>query len=325
MIKNSLLPVLIVIIALFLFPHFAPQSSETTVISYYYIWYRSDSDWTDKVTQTPLLNYYNSENPDIIQDHVRWARHANIDCFAISYWGKNDERSNAFPTIIQTLENDGFKYCIMIETDSEDFASSELLNTELEYIVDNYADNQYYLKADGKPVLMIFDNPSDVSTWVDVKESYSLFSYWLILKMTVEDNVITSLGNITNIFDVVDVYTPLMYSFGMSYDSEIPSEDAVKSGLQAYFAQKFFWNQQTRYSSIAVQLGFNNTVYATSIQDREAVSIPFYQTVAESYADVLQKDYVLFCSFNEWYETTSCEPSLEEDYKYLNILKELLP
>jgi hypothetical protein len=323
-IKYSVLPTILIIMALFLMPNFTPNSDDTTTISYYYLWYNSDSDWTEKTSQTPQLQHYTSTDIDTIHKHIEWAMYANIDCFALSYWGKHDARSVGCCSVIQKLEEEGFKYCIMIETDSEDFVDFELLSDELDYIIDNYVGNDHYFKVNDKPILIIFENPSDAYNWGLVKESYPMFSYWLVLKMSVEDHVFSSLGNLTETFDLVDVYSPLVYSVGMKYVG-VYNESAVVSGLQAYFAQKLFWNQQTKYTSISVQLLYDNTVYAETVKDRTALKIPFYNETVNTYKEVVRKDYVLFCSFNEWYETTSCEPSVEEDYKYLDLLRNLLP
>ena len=323
-VKYSILPAILIIMALLLMPNLTPNSEDTTTISYYYMWYNSDSDWTDKTTQTPKLQHYTSTNIDTIHKHIEWARYANIECFALSYWGKHDLRSVGCCSVIQKLEEEKFKYCIMIETDSEDFLGFELLSSELDYIIDNYAENNYYLKVDGKPVLIIFENPSDARNWVVIKEAYPLFSYWLVLKMSIEDHVLTSLGDLTDTFDLVDVYSPLVYSVGMKYVG-VGNESAVLGGLQAYLAQKLLWNQQTKYTSVSVQLQYDNTIYAETVKDRPPLSIPFYAKTVNIYKEVVNKDYVLFCSFNEWYETTSCEPSVEEDHKYLDLLHNLLP
>jgi len=128
----------------------------------------------------------------------------------------------------------------------------------------------------------------------------------------------------TDTFDLVDVYSPLVYSVGMKYVG-VGNESAVLGGLQAYLAQNFLWNQQTKYTSVSVQLRYDNTIYAETVKDRPPLSIPFYAKTVNIYKEVVNKDYVLFCSFNEWYETTSCEPSVEEDHKYLDLLHNLLP
>ena len=318
--------VFIVVLILFL-PRITEyfNHSKTITIAYYYIWYSQESDWDGKVKALPQLGSYKSSDPNIVKQHIYWAKSAGINCFAISYWGDRDSRSTACLDVTQTLAEQSFKFCLMLEGDSEDFDSTLLVSKELDIINSQFTNKPNYLKTDdNKPILIVFDVPSKVDFWREVKTLHPEFSYWLSLKLTSQEPMAFSITNLVEVFDLIDVYCPLAYGLGLSSFVGVLSEQTVTAGLEAYFTQKSQWNLQTKYSSTTICLQFDNTAWANIYHDRAPVSFSYSDNIASLYKSELRRDYVFITSFNEFYEHTQVEPSVADGYKILNAVQSLL-
>src|SRR2546423_6067510 len=62
------------------------------VFAYYYVWFRPGS-WDRAKTDLPLLGAYDSADPAVIAQHIRWAREAGISGFIVSW--KHEPRLDA--------------------------------------------------------------------------------------------------------------------------------------------------------------------------------------------------------------------------------------
>ncbi|MBU3902014.1 MAG: hypothetical protein KKE04_01455, partial [Candidatus Thermoplasmatota archaeon] len=89
--------------------------SDKVVLAYYYIWYTKEEftkDWSydpEGITGEaplrdihPILGAYDSYDPYIVEEHVKMAKRAKIDAFAVSWWfdsqtnGMNDRLALVF-------------------------------------------------------------------------------------------------------------------------------------------------------------------------------------------------------------------------------------
>ena len=327
MFKGKSYSVVLVIVLIFLAPRLVEifKSTDKTAIAFYYTWYSDVSCWSNKVKTLPQPGANKCSDPNIVKQHVYWAQMAKIDCFAISYWGWLDDRSKSCLEVVDVLTEQHFKFCLMLEGDSEDFASVQLASSELEKIQNQYLNNPNYLKtSDSKPVIIVFDVPSKVDFWRKIKDLYPDFSFWLSMKQTSVEPSVLSVTDLVSVFDLIDTYNPFSYGMGLSAFTGLPAEVSVITGLQTYFTQKSYWNLQTKYSSVTICLQFDNTAWADIYHDRVPVAIPYSDNIANTYKNELNKNYVFVTSWNEFYENSQCEPSVADGQKLLQALQSLL-
>jgi len=105
----------------------------------------------------PLLGPYDSNNESVIEQHVRWAKEAGINCFIVSWWGIDDFTDNASKHIRNVCERNNFKFTFYIENAT----SVSQTENDIKYILDNYANSSAYYKIDGRPVIYVYRRARD--------------------------------------------------------------------------------------------------------------------------------------------------------------------
>jgi len=161
-----------VLISVFAFGLFSvkPSScsaSKAKVGLFYYVWYEgglgnghwnSSLGWT--VVDTPLLGFYNSSDPSLIRQHLKWFEELGVDFLIISWWGSSTLQGYEFADTTTRLvfdlineTNSPIKITLMVE----DFNQSGTYDFTAiyDYIYDNYAtryENEFF-DLNGKPLV----------------------------------------------------------------------------------------------------------------------------------------------------------------------------
>jgi hypothetical protein len=145
----------------------APYSSHPTpdapgdsvpALAYYYIWFDPQS-WDRAKKDFPLLGRYSSDDSNVMRQHIRWAKHAGIDGFIVS-WKSTDKLNYRLSQLVKIAEQENFKLAIIYE--GLDFDRNprpiEQVDHDLTYFVNNYAD---------QPVFDIYRKPLVIwsGTW----------------------------------------------------------------------------------------------------------------------------------------------------------------
>lgn len=158
-------------------PEPSPAKSDRIVAAHYYgAWKKGSAglhngfdDIHNYPERTPLLGYYDEDNPDLCDWEIKWAAEHGINCF-IHCWYRYKENKGKPVTrealrcahaLHEAMFNAKFqehmKFAIMYEnaptwggTDRED-----LLNNLLPFWFENYFTRKNYLVIDNKPVLMV--------------------------------------------------------------------------------------------------------------------------------------------------------------------------
>jgi len=158
-------------------PAQAPQSDAGQILvgAYYYTYDADNSPfWQNylrkklNITQVPLLGEYNSRKPEIIRQHLDWARDSGIDFFAVNWFGPGSTSDvtvkNYFSSYL-AKNNIDFRFCLAYQTpyilnfdkgiifiDRE--ALRQIQNHFL-YLAEEYFSDPHYLKINNRPVLFI--------------------------------------------------------------------------------------------------------------------------------------------------------------------------
>jgi len=143
------------------------SASEAKVGLFYYVWYEgglgnghwnSSLGWT--VVDTPLLGFYNSSDPSLIRQHLKWFDELGVDFLIVSWWGSSTLQGYEFADTTTRLvfdlineTNSPIKITLMVEDFNQsgtyDFAAI------YDYIYDNYATrygNEFF-DLNGKPLV----------------------------------------------------------------------------------------------------------------------------------------------------------------------------
>jgi len=143
------------------------SASEAKVGLFYYVWYEgglgnghwnSSLGWT--VVDTPLLGFYNSSDPSLIRQHLKWFDELGVDFLIVSWWGSSTLQGYQFADTTTRLvfdlineTNSPIKITLMVE----DFNQSGTYDFTAiyDYIYDNYATrygNEFF-DLNGKPLV----------------------------------------------------------------------------------------------------------------------------------------------------------------------------
>lgn len=143
------------------------SASKAKVGLFYYVWYEgglgnghwnSSLGWT--VVDTPLLGFYNSSDPSVIRQHLKWFNELGVDFLIVSWWGSSTLQGYEFADTTTRLmfdlineTNSPIKITLMVE----DFNQSGTYDFTAiyDYIYDNYAtryENEFF-DLNGKPLV----------------------------------------------------------------------------------------------------------------------------------------------------------------------------
>jgi len=143
------------------------SASEAKVGLFYYVWYEgglgnghwnSSLGWT--VVDMPLLGFYNSSDPSLIRQHLKWFEELGVDFLIVSWWGSSTLQGYQFADTTTRLvfdlineTNSPIKITLMVE----DFNQSGTYDFTAiyDYIYDNYATrygNEFF-DLNGKPLV----------------------------------------------------------------------------------------------------------------------------------------------------------------------------
>jgi hypothetical protein len=152
-----------------------PPKRSPQVGAFYYVWYdpaQSVSWEYPKIQDKPVLGYYNSCDPEVIEQHFAWLSDLHVDFIVVSWWGINDEwdwhGSFINDATHQVFENakenvTNVKVALIVEPYNE---TGTYNFTEIyDYIYSSFCQSYptVYYKIDGKPLLCFFNGDNITS------------------------------------------------------------------------------------------------------------------------------------------------------------------
>jgi hypothetical protein len=169
------------------------QRPSMGTFAFYYPWYGTPDisgnwshwppDGSTKITDHPLLGFYDSNNESLIKKHIDMAKEAGVDGFIVSWWGINSFEDNATLHIKNVCEKNNFKFTIYYENTS----SVNQTIDDLVYILNKYANSSAWYKIDDRPVIYVYGrarNDLNPQAWklhgYYINESKSVQEYWML-------------------------------------------------------------------------------------------------------------------------------------------------
>ena len=279
-------------------------------------------NWTPPINacsaNTPVMGWYDSSDPDLIQYHLSLAEWAGIDAFVSSYWGKEGQEMKNIKTLAEVSKsmNSSVKIALYFEIfmanlDKKNSSDQIAFLVEefrfiYQFMTDPRYKNQMWFEA-GKPVL-----------WIYVVRAISPEVWSSVLSQLNSENI--------SFFLVAD--RPVQVSSHIAqfqaqhiYDVYAPIRD------NNYLKQ--FWKikeQSAKYKQImvaGVAPGYNDTVVRGGNDPFSRENGKFYH---DRWCDAisLNPDWISITSWNEWHEGTEIEPSIEHGDLALNQTKQFI-
>jgi len=125
----------------------------TPLLAYYYIWFDPKS-WERAKTDIPLLGAYSSDDRDVMQQHIRWAKAAGIKGFIVS-WKSTKTLNRRLKQLIEVANEEDFKLLIIYQ--GLNFARNPLavdrIAADLDYFIEQFAGDKAFTMFD-RPVVI---------------------------------------------------------------------------------------------------------------------------------------------------------------------------
>ena len=323
------------LVGLILWP--AAAAAAPSVGLYYYPWYGTfggghsfDDTLRDHLVpeQSPALRHYSSRDAAVIASHIDQSHRANVDFWALSWWGPTSAEDTTIRNSILANPRAGeLQYAIHYESagrfGSMDNPNFDKMLPDFRHLAQNYFGNPNYLRIDGKPVVFLyvtrayFNTQASRDAVANVRQAiHNEFGYDMYL---VGDDFFTT--------DVVEQRAKLWDAITNfdAYGSVLASGGSTQAALNTLTS--YYNNARTKAHTWGVDFiptaspGFNDrgvreghTAAPRYMEDAPTVvegSLfrKMLTDVVVPRTDAATGDILMINSFNEWHEDTQIEPT----------------
>lgn len=294
--------------------------------AYYYAWY--SDDWLQKTVRKedpPLMGQYeNTVSSDVIQQHMKLAKDSGIDFFSVS-WEPNRDYSH----VLDAAKATDFKICFFYESLTRASAKGKVLFSDLPNVLADmgriYEDMQEdcWFKLDDKPVMMFYVTRC-YSDKDGAPEMFRMIRETLPGAFIVGDELFwrSVPEHRLKMFDAVTAYNLYCTKQFQGDSPEVRSESYLRNFGAMMKTHKnacldagiqLWGNAMPGYDDTGVRPGEKHP--SLSRLDGDFLTNQLRAAKETSIGEV-----IMITSWNEWYEDTQIEPSLNEDL--LEIVRE---
>ena len=345
-----------------------PAKSDRIVAAHYYAAWKKgaagvhegfDDLAREYPDRTPLMGYYDEENPEVCDWEIKWATEHGINCFIYCWYRKPENVGK--PVSVSSLRagrglHEGFlnasfcnkiNFSIMYEmqkpwgaTDSEDIEKNLM-----PFWVENYFSRDNYLKIDNKPVLFVYDNSRQFAdTFENAGEQKKCFDRLRELaKGYGFDGMYFALEYRKEDMSVLADFKERGYDFTFAYclqtkelvpDNEFILEEQMRQNVRRLeYDPDFFvptascmWDPSPRFHTILKKKALEKPEYTQMVWklSPENYRILLERLVKATPKDSFSSKMIMLDNWNEWDEGHYIMPSLEFGFKYLQAVREAL-
>jgi len=252
--------------------------------AFYYPWF--PETWTvagQPVHYQPTLGLYDSSSAPVVDNHINALDHAKIDIGIASWWGPGTHAEAVrIPLLLDRTAALGspLRWAVYYEQEGSADPTVAQIQSDLQYLMSNYAGRPEYARVAGKPVVLVY-SANDVSC--DVADRWKLASegrWYVSLK---------AFSGYQTCVNQPDAWH--------QYAGSTPSDRQLG---HSYTISPGFW----KADEVAPRLARDLDRWRQNVRDMVASNEPWQLVV----------------SFNEWGEGTAVESAAEWGSSYLDAL-----
>lgn len=346
-----------------------PATTDMIVAAHYYAAWKKGAaglhdafnDLHDYPERTPLMGYYDEENPQVCDWEIKWAVEHGINCF-IHCWYRKHENTGKPVTendlrcghglheaLFHAKYQKYMKFAIMFEnsprwgtTDAQD-----IIDNLMPFWMENYFNRENYLKIDNKPVLFMYYQQRLSEIFPDPKDQKKMFdSCREYAKKHGFDGMVFGLCDPSIDKKNYEESLARGYDFRFGYlngyqpKENFPEEEEMRQGQIEHFREyqamdprrhvgtaSCFWDPEPRTTDHwnSMGYGFGTTKFwHLSPENYRRVLQGMKEIIKEMPDDAWGKKILMIDNWNEWDEGHFVSPSHEFGYKYLQAIREEL-
>lgn len=312
--------------------------------------------------RTPLMGYYDEENPEVCDWEIKWAIEHGINCFIHCWYRKKDNEGK--PITVNDLRcghalHEAFfnarfqkymKFAIMFEASVRWCGTSDrdMVENLMPFWMENYFKRENYLVMDNKPVLFVFNQERlgrDCFNSIDEqRKTFDLCREYA--RSFGFDGMIFACCDYSTDKAAHDELMARGYDFRFGYASGYKApysyyndEDDIINKQCEIFEQKLnvdpmkylptptcFWDPTPRFTKRWIDLGYNfhktNVWYLSPEKYLEMIK-EFKRITDTLPDDAWGRRILMIDNWNEWDEGHFVAPSHKFGFKYLQAIREV--
>jgi len=348
-------------------PEPKPVTSDKIIAAHYYAAWKKGAagihngfdDLHEYPERTPLMGYYDEENPTTCDWEIKWATEHGINCFIHCWYRKIDNMGKPVTVndlrcghgLHEALFNAKYqkymKFAIMFEnsprwgtTDSED-----IVENLMPFWMENYFKRENYLVIDNKPVLFtfaqsrlseVFKNPEDQKKAFDACREYAKKHGFDGMIFGSCDYDVSEEGNKERLARGYDF--GFGYSAGYSPEVNYPKEEDTIKALPELLKNRLknaprhqlatvscFYDATPRTTKHWIDMGyrFHEEKYWHLSPENYRLVLKEYNKIIDALPeDAWAKKILMIDNWNEWDEGHFVAPSHLFGFKYLQAIRE---
>jgi glycoprotein endo-alpha-1,2-mannosidase len=302
------------------------------VMAFYYPWYgtadgpggagrvahwgRIDAEKKDisESTHYPALGAYDSHDPNVIDQHCRWAKRAGIDTLIVSWWGHGSYCDRAMQTILDVCGRHGLTACIYYETvpspQTAETAAQDILK-----VLRKYGEHPAYLKIMDRVVVFVYGRALQeigLTGWFKALGIINSRKPAPVGLMAIGDQF--SYGA-ARVFDGLHTYNTAGLLQGMTPDEV---RKWAPGTYRAWVELADVAGRMGKISALTVIPGYDDTKIRKPGLAVKRFDGELYRAQWDAAIEA-DPHWVLITSFNEWHEGSEIEPSFEDKELYLDL------
>jgi hypothetical protein len=269
---------------------------EKLVLAFYFPWYYPENwSWPGKlaIAHQPRLGLYSSSDPQIVQTHIEWAKAAGIDGFICSWWGINSVTDQNLKLIARLCQLNDFRFTVYLEQAEH----TQDLRKSIRYLDSMYSRHRHILRSEEKPTVFIYQR---------ILDSIPIDSVRTIQSGLAMINYGYKASNLPE--------------FAGYHEFLPPFQNGQENG-KIYKLARQIADSKGKIFAAPVMPGFDNRSLETPGTLINRNKGKYYKKLWDAVITA-QPDWVLITSFNEWFEGTEIEPSLEYGDYYMRLTKQ---
>ena len=314
--------------------------------------------------RTPLMGYYDEENPEVCDWEIKWAIEHGINCFIYCWYRKPENFGK--PVTVKDLRcghgihealfhakfRDLMRFAIMFEASPRWGGTDEadMLEHLMPFWMENYFKKGNYLLIDNKPVLFVFSQSRLAKTCFQSMESQrrTFDACREYAKKCGFDGMLFAACKISGDEATYDDLTARGYDFRFGYTSGYNSpcdffsdEEAMINGQLdcfqrelSYDCKRFvptascFWDPSPRFGKRWVELGYDFrsdwNIWYLPPEGFKELLKRMKGVCDALPEDAMARKIMMIDNWNEWDEGHFVAPSHRFGYKYLQAIREAL-
>jgi len=313
----------------------SPTENQVRVLAFYYPWYRTPDfsgfwgHWQEEghdpdtfiqpgrrdiaSKNYPMLDAYDSLDPDVIDLHIQQSVNAGIDAWIVSWWGDNTEIRTICDRIAalqsplkiaayyEKIPGCSEQFCFELPGRERIAAAS----TDITSLLEALAHDPAWLTVEGEPVLFVYIRAMTQGLFLwdriiqEIEAAYPVF--------------ISGDASLTQLWPLVTPGFDQMHIYNPTWQMRYMGERTLRYGAFCEAARS-----RGHSCALTVIPGYDDSALPSRdpiVIDRENGAL--YQRLWATAVDA-DPDWILITSFNEWHEGSEIEPSLEFGDAYLS-------